>query len=122
MQEVEVWQPEQECNLGQAFSRGCDEFSRLQRRIDSTNRNYHRALKELQHLESDRRESERAPDPSPAASPQPVPIQPSTVELGSFRNFASEDAPDTASSTATPPNNLIRPFPAAVQPSPASIS
>jgi hypothetical protein len=58
--------------LGQALHRGCDEFSRLQHRIDSTGREYYRALKELQRLESQRRS---APGPQPQA-PSPWPPAP----------------------------------------------
>jgi hypothetical protein len=103
MQELEVWKPKPECLLGDTFSRGCEEFSRLQRRIDSTSRNYHRALKELQRLESERRQSEPPPGPAPAASPLPVQIQAPTAELASFRKSAFEDAQNAAPSPAAPP-------------------
>ena len=69
MQKAEVWEPDPECLLGRAFDRGCDEFSRLQRRIDSTSRNYHRALKELQRLESQRPQPDPTPAPASEASP-----------------------------------------------------
>jgi hypothetical protein len=75
----DAWTPKKDCPAGQAFGRGADTFSRLQRRIDSTERSYHRALKELQRLESERRA--QASETS-AASP----------ELASFRNLAFEDA------------------------------
>jgi hypothetical protein len=75
----DAWTPKKDCPAGQAFGRGADTFSRLQRRIDSTERSYHRALKELQRLESER----RAPA-SEASAPNP--------ELASFRNLAFEDA------------------------------
>jgi hypothetical protein len=91
MQQVEVWKPNSECLLGQAFSRGCDEFSRLQRRIDSTTRNYHRALKELQRLESESRQPGPTPDQASDAS-----------RLASFRKSAFEDAPDAAPRPAAP--------------------
>jgi hypothetical protein len=92
----DAWNPKTDCPAGQAFIRGANTFSRLQRRIDSTGRDYHRALKELQRLESERRQSEPAPGPAPAPSPQPVQIQRPTTELGSFRNLASEDAQDAS--------------------------
>jgi hypothetical protein len=75
----DAWNPKSDCPAGQAFGRGATTFSRLQRRIDSTERSYHRALKELQRLESER----RAPA-SEASAPNP--------ELASFRNLAFEDA------------------------------
>jgi hypothetical protein len=113
-----AWTPKKQCPLGQAFSRGSDDFSRLQRRIDSTGRNYHRALKELQHLESERRDSERAPDPAPAATPQPAQIQRPTAELGSFHNLVPEDAQNAASSPAAPPPASFAPFPHPLNPPP----
>jgi len=80
MQEAEIWKPDPELLLGLAFNRGCEEFSRLQRRIDSTSRNYHRALKELQRLDSERRQPDPPPAPASAASqspdPRPRPLAP----------------------------------------------
>jgi hypothetical protein len=38
--------------LGEAFRHNCDAFARLQRRIDSTQRNYRHALHELERLQS----------------------------------------------------------------------
>jgi len=38
--------------LGESFRRNCDAFTRLQRRIDSTQRNYRNALHELERLQS----------------------------------------------------------------------
>jgi hypothetical protein len=36
--------------IGDVYSRNCDKFTRLQRRIDSTERSYYRALTQLQRL------------------------------------------------------------------------
>jgi len=50
--------------LGLVFKENCDVFARLQRRIDSTQRHYHTALRELRRLQS----AESAqPDSEPAA-------------------------------------------------------
>ena len=102
MQELEAWKPKPECLLGDTLPRGCEEFSRLQRRIDSTSRNYHRALKELQRLESQRR------DQASEAPPK----------LASFLTLASEDAempppgaPGAAACQPFPPHPLTRPTP-----------
>ncbi|HUB79315.1 MAG TPA: hypothetical protein VMB03_10985 [Bryobacteraceae bacterium] len=38
--------------LGEAFRRNCDAFTRLQRRIDATQRNYRNALHELERLQA----------------------------------------------------------------------
>jgi hypothetical protein len=47
--------------LAYAFRKGQDEFARLQRRIDSTQRNYRHALHELERLQAE----EAAVDPQP---------------------------------------------------------
>ena len=50
--------------LGKVFTDHCDVFARLQRRIDSTQRHYHNALRELRRLQS----AETAqPDPESTA-------------------------------------------------------
>ncbi|HUB83863.1 MAG TPA: hypothetical protein VMB03_33945 [Bryobacteraceae bacterium] len=51
--------------LGEAFRRNCDAFTRLQRRIDSTQRNYRNALHELERLQSIEAEVDADPEPSP---------------------------------------------------------
>ena len=48
--------------LGQAFIVNCGEFARLQRRIDTGLRNYHKALHELERLQA---AEARDPDPQP---------------------------------------------------------
>jgi len=118
----DAWTLKKDCPAGQAFGRGANTFSRLQRRIDSTGRDYHRALKELQRLESEHRQPESAPGPRPPtpgpaseASPQPAQIQPPTAELASFRNLAPEDAQDPSCPAAPPPP---APFPHPLSPPP----
>ena len=128
MQKAEIWKPDPGCLLGLAFDHGCEEFSRLQRRIDSTSRNYHRALKELQRLESERREPDPPPDEASEASqpPAPGPVseaslpQPSEEKLRNEPNSGIVSLTNAASSPTPPPPT--RPFPAPVQPSLASIS
>jgi hypothetical protein len=46
----DAWTPKNNCAAGQAFTRGQTAFSRLQRRIDSTERSYHRSLESLGFL------------------------------------------------------------------------
>ena len=46
----DAWTLKKDCSAGQAFSRGQTAFSRLQRRIDSTERSYHRSLETLGFL------------------------------------------------------------------------
>ena len=52
--------------LGEAFRRNCDAFTRLQRRIDSTQRNYRNALHELERLQA---EEAAEPEPGTLATP-----------------------------------------------------
>jgi hypothetical protein len=57
-------------NLAVAFRKTCDEFSRLQRRIDMTHRHYLHALQELERLQAQEAEEteETAPAPDPPTS------------------------------------------------------
>ena len=60
--------------LGKVFTDNCDVFARLQRRIDSTQRHYHSALRELQRLQSAEiaePDSEPAPVTSRIQTPNP---------------------------------------------------
>ena len=60
--------------LAQSFSNARDTFTRLQRRIDSARRSYHRALREIQRLPSARPAPQNAvPAPAPAPDPTPAP-------------------------------------------------
>jgi hypothetical protein len=99
----DAWTPKKDCPAGQAFGRGANTFSRLQRRIDSTERSYLRALKELQRLESERRdqasEASQSPGPRP---PAPDPASSESPELASFRNLAFEDADAPATPDSSP--------------------
>jgi hypothetical protein len=88
IKKAQIWKPDPECLLGLGFDYGCEQFSRLQRRIDSTSRNYHRALKELQRLDSERREPDPPPDeasaaspPAPSTRPFPAPVHPSPASI-----------------------------------------
>src|SRR5579883_3186553 len=60
---------DQAAPMGHIYTRMCDRFTRLQRRIDSTERSYYRALTQLQRL---RAAGPPAPAPDPH-SPAPVP-------------------------------------------------
>ncbi len=81
--------------LGQVFDRSLDAFTRLQRRIDSIERSYYRALTQLQRLHAG------AKPPSPL--PQPLEESATSPELASFFHV--------------PPSPLERP-PAAPDPHP----
>jgi hypothetical protein len=83
-------QPEQNALLGHVYARSCDPFTRLQRRIDSAERSYFRALTQLQRLQAGAESTSDAqpPDLVPEAQPAPVacPSAPTLVreELASF--------------------------------------
>jgi hypothetical protein len=78
--------------LARVFSEHTDEFTRLQRRIDSTQRHYHNALNQLRRLQAEEaaaHPAEPAPEPAPVlVSPQnqtpkprngfvpPIPVEP----------------------------------------------
>ena len=89
-----LYNPVKGLEMAQVCDPGCEDFNRLQRRIDAADRSYHRALAALQKIES------RAPQPSerceppdpPAPDPRPVtpdlpdpqlpPNQPPAPEIG----------------------------------------
>jgi hypothetical protein len=107
MQELKVWKPKPKGLLGKTFSRGSDEFSRLQRRIDSTSRNYHRALKELQRLDSPRPQPE--PTPAPRERSEPAP-RPSETKLRNEPNSGVPSPADAAPAPPPPPAPFPHPF------------
>ena len=61
--------------LGHIYGRMDDRFTRLQRRIDSTERSYYRALTQLQRLRNQKDLSEN-PIARPSSSPSPQPAVP----------------------------------------------
>jgi hypothetical protein len=84
----EAWTPKQDCAAGQGFIRGQTAFSRLQRRIDSTERSYHRAIETLGFLCQN-------PDPPPP------PIDPDPIALST-----PAPAPDVTPSPSVPPPQI----------------
>jgi hypothetical protein len=86
----DAWTPKDDCAAGQAFSRGQTAFSRLQRRIDSTERSYHRTLLALQKIASD------APPPDPSSDPEPLSDQPPAPAIGFVPSPPPEPAPEPA--------------------------
>ena len=97
--------PHEPALLGLVYRSALDVFTRLQRRIDSAERAYYRALAQLQRR--------RAPAPvglpseiSPQPSPEPVEDSLLTPELGSFQNIRFPD----------PPGDLPAPSPVSIQP------
>ena len=60
---------DEDAPLGQIYARTDDRYNRLQRRIDSTERSYYRALTQLQRLRASGR-----PAPQPSENTNPVPV------------------------------------------------
>ena len=89
--EAQLWQHElkdasdsirglqQECPLGHVFDRSTDNFTRMHNYLQSAERSYFRALKELNRLQAG------AARPSPSApDPEAAPPEPANLELASF--------------------------------------
>jgi hypothetical protein len=79
------------CSSGDAFATASGEFERLQRVVNFCERNYHRALKELQRLKVKVGQSLPPANPGPppqkaaADPPQPQQSKTTSAKLGSFR-------------------------------------
>ena len=99
----------EEAPLGNVFDYGRDAFTRLQRRIDSTERSYYRALTQLQRLRSGATPDPDpapdpqppGPDPAPAPAPNPPPLAPNSALLP-----AQPPAPELASFSPVPESAL----------------
>jgi hypothetical protein len=115
------------CSSGEAFATASGQFERLQRMVNSCERVYHRALKELQAqvarghaLRSSQSEAEAEPaprpeaGPTPDATPQPQHSTPSCANLVSVRH--TPDPPTAVTPSAAPnvaPNAAPKTAPAA---------
>ena len=77
--------------IGHAYQDALDPFTRIQRRIDSTNRMFLRTLKALQDLQASAasKPADEGPDATSFDPPSPVPDQSLTPEIG----FVSQSAP-----------------------------
>ena len=88
-------------NLAIAFRKTCDEFSRLQRRIDMTQRHYHHALHELERLQAPETEeiAEELEETAPAPDPEPEPTSATSHNQTSKpqNGFVPQVTPDTPS-------------------------
>jgi hypothetical protein len=97
-------------NLAVAFRKTCDEFSRLQRRIDMTHRHYRDALQELERLQA--QEIEEMPQdsegtaPAPDSDPEPAPVTPPNITAKSEIGFVPQLTPSAPA--APPPDPLLR--------------
>jgi hypothetical protein len=95
------------CSSGDAFATASPTFERLQRVVNSCERIYHRALKELQRLQVERvpglpgAQSEAEPAAAPDPAPQPEESKPSSANLASMCKQPN-----------TPPTSAPQPVPA----------
>jgi hypothetical protein len=107
--EAQLWEqgaqfalkPEPEIELAKALRDNAEYFTRLQRRIDTAQRNYRNALQELQHLQAENRP---LPDPEPApqsARPAPPRNRPVTPANG-FVPKADPQNPTESQSSPSP--------------------
>ena len=100
----------QACSSGDAFATAAPTFERLQRVVNSCERAYHRALKELQaqvvrgHAlrtpHSETPEAAPQPEATPTPAPQPEQSKPSSANLGSVCN--NPKTPPAAPPSASP--------------------
>jgi hypothetical protein len=107
------------CTSGDAFATDSSTFERLQRVVNSCERTYHRALKELHRLQAAAKvgqalssanvpanpgplpqKAQPEPAAQPAPAPQPEQSKPTSGKMGSFRQF--QEPPQTS---AVPPSN-----------------
>jgi hypothetical protein len=103
--------------LGRVLDRRHDKFDRLQRRINSIQRNYLRALTELQKLEK----TEAAPvaDDPPAPDPRPPAPEPAPEPVPESAQPQSNQQP--ASQIGFVPQSVVRPAPARSTEPPAPV-
>jgi hypothetical protein len=79
---LSVYKPNDEITLGQALHRNSEVFARLQRRIDTAQRNYRTALQDLKRLQAETLETAPAHDPAPQPHPPAPRNQPVTSPNG----------------------------------------
>jgi len=90
------------CNSAHAFVTNSGAFERLQRIVNSCERNYHRALKELQVARAHGRRSSQ-PETGAAPNPQPQESNTTSPDIGPFRqtpNPAPQNTPESRSKAA----------------------
>jgi hypothetical protein len=109
--------------LGRVLDRRHDKFDRLQRRINSIQRNYLRALNELQKLEKTEAAADQVGQAVPPAIPAdvPAPIQPQSnqqpaSQIGFVPQSVVRPAPAPSTEPPAPVGAALRPAP----PSPPS--
>ena len=64
---LSAFKPNDEITLGQSYCENANQFTRLQRRIDTAQRNYRNALQDLGRLQAESPQPDPAPQPDPPA-------------------------------------------------------
>jgi hypothetical protein len=99
------------CTSGDAFASDSSTFDRLQRVVNSCERVYHRALKELQRQKVGQalppanvpdNPTPQPPESGPAPAPQPEHSTPTSAKLVSFRQNPQTPAPAAPAATRSP--------------------
>src|SRR6202021_2355396 len=99
------------CTSGDAFATDSATFERLQRIVNSCERVYHRALKELERLqEVARAHGQRTPQPATTPEPaaQPEQSKPTSPEMASFRQIPKTPPPAAPQPPPAPPSAKAR--------------
>jgi len=109
---------DEEAPVGDTYSRNYERFTRLQRRIDSTERSYYRALHELRRLHPDPG-SGKGPGRPPAEDSGPlIPKQPAAnapTLTGKLASFSTPPAIAKLASFGLDPAARTRPLPPAAE-------
>jgi hypothetical protein len=106
------------CTSGDAFATDSSMFERLQRIVNSCERAYHRALKELQRLQA-AAHGLNTPEPEASPTPQPQQSTPDSAKMASFSNNPkTASQPQAAPQSAAPdaPANPAEAEPSATNP------
>ena len=111
--EAQLWEhgaqfalkPEPEIELAKALRDNAEYFTRLQRRIDTAQRNYRNALQELERLQAENRP---LPDPEPAPQPaRPAPPTQRNQPVTPANGFVPQAAPQNHTEPPSSPSPRI---------------
>ena len=94
-------------SLGAAYTNCADTLSRVERRINSAQRNFQRALKQLMEIQAER---EQEPQDEPESEPlQPTPSEPLHPESVSFHQNTNPAAPSAPAAPESTPEKEQNP-------------
>jgi hypothetical protein len=110
MAEAELWEQgarnvykdNQDLAIGIAAARDSQAFARIQRRVDTAQRNHRTALQDLKRLQAE------TPEPAPGPAPQPDPPAPRNQPLTAPIGFVPQATPPPpADPSSAPPADMI---------------